>query len=190
MPAAWAVQPDRTTSRDVRNSGVALDGLRAVDVGGILVLRGTHGRSGPGRGCQRLRPDPRLRARREPRADRDRSTMRPSRAASSVSSAPLASTAAHQIDSQDGVVHISGTVQHELQKDFALEVVRNVDGVKSVRIGPAAFLSRHSPTHTFIGAVGAQAAMPALLFLAYRIVRMKKRTVPPFSPSGACTVCA
>src|SRR5213075_812459 len=40
-PAAWAVQPD---SRDVTqlfvNGGIAVDGLRAVDVGGILVLRG------------------------------------------------------------------------------------------------------------------------------------------------------
>ena len=38
-----------------------------------------------------------------------------------------------KINSQDGAVHISGTVQRELQKDFAMEVVRNVDGVKSVQ---------------------------------------------------------
>ena len=41
VPAAWAVQPD---SKDVTamfaNSGVVVAGLRAVDVGGILVLRG------------------------------------------------------------------------------------------------------------------------------------------------------
>jgi len=28
---------------------------------------------------------------------------------------------------------MTGTVQQELQKDFALEVVRNVDGVRSVQ---------------------------------------------------------
>ena len=38
-----------------------------------------------------------------------------------------------KINSQDGAVRLSGTVQHELQKDYALEVVRNVDGVKSVQ---------------------------------------------------------
>lgn len=37
------------------------------------------------------------------------------------------------IDSQEGVVHLTGKVQYELQKDIAVALVRNVDGVREVR---------------------------------------------------------
>jgi len=136
VPAAWAVQPD---SKDVTsmfaNSGVVVAGLRAVDVGGILVLRGNT-------------IDP---AQAEAAAAYAK-TLGYTRVANlvqisePVDDAAIARRVERQIalsrgldgcnikiDSQDGAVRISGTVQHELQKDFAMEVVRNVDGVKSVR---------------------------------------------------------
>lgn len=135
-PAAWAVQPD---SKDVTSmfasSGVAVQGLRAVDVGGILVLRGRTA-------------DPAQAAAAKAYA----TTLGYTRIANLVQiSAPIDDAAIQRrverqlalsrgldgcnikINSQDGAVRISGTVQQELQKDFALEVVRNVDGVKSVR---------------------------------------------------------
>jgi len=136
VPAAWAVQPD---SKDVTsmfaNSGVVVAGLRAVDVGGILVLRGRTA-------------DPAQAA----AANAYAKSLGYARIANlvqisePVDDAAIARRVERQlalargldgcnikIDSQDGAVRISGTVQHELQKDFALEVVRNVDGVKSVQ---------------------------------------------------------
>jgi osmotically-inducible protein OsmY len=38
-----------------------------------------------------------------------------------------------QIDSDNGVVKLNGTVQSELQKDMAVQLVRTIDGVKSVQ---------------------------------------------------------
>ena len=36
------------------------------------------------------------------------------------------------VDSRDGVVYVSGQVVNELQRDMAIELLRNIDGVKSV----------------------------------------------------------
>ena len=136
VPAAWAAQPD---AKDVTalfaNGGIVLDGLRAVDVGGILVLRGRTA-------------DP---AQSEAASTYAR-TLGYTRVANLVQiTAPIDDAAIERrierelglsrslqgckikINSQGGAVLISGTVQHELQKDFALQAVRNVDGVKSVR---------------------------------------------------------
>ncbi len=38
-----------------------------------------------------------------------------------------------RIDSNHGVVHLAGKVQYELQKDVAINVVRQIDGVREVR---------------------------------------------------------
>ena len=38
-----------------------------------------------------------------------------------------------RIDSDQGIVKLAGTVTHELQKDMAINVLRNVDGVREVR---------------------------------------------------------
>ncbi len=37
-----------------------------------------------------------------------------------------------RVDARAGVVHLAGSVQHELQKDMAVNLVRNLDGVISV----------------------------------------------------------
>ena len=135
-PAAWAVQPD---TKDVTplfaNSGITVQGLRAIDVGGILVLRGRA-----------------LDAAQAQAAGAYAKTLGYTRVANLVRVDQAVDDAAIErnierqlaltrgldgckikINSQDGAVHMTGTVQHELQKDYALEVVRNVDGVKSVQ---------------------------------------------------------
>ena len=135
-PAAWAVQPD---TKDVTalfaNSGVTVDGLRAVDVGGILVLRGrtldlaqaeaigVYAKSlGYARVANLVRVDQAV-----DDAALERSIERHLALSRGFDGCNI------KVTSQDGAVHMTGTVQHELQKDFALEVVRNVDGVKSVQ---------------------------------------------------------
>ena len=39
-----------------------------------------------------------------------------------------------QIDSDQGVVRVAGRVSHELQKDVAAQLLRNIDGVREVRL--------------------------------------------------------
>src|SRR5438270_4263977 len=135
-PASWAVQPE---TKDVTslfaNSGVAVEGLRAIDVGGILVLRGrtldltqaqaiaTYAKTlGYARVANLVRVDQGV-----DDAKIERSIERQLSLSRGLDGCNI------KINSQDGAVHISGTVQRELQKDFAMEVVRNVDGVKSVQ---------------------------------------------------------
>jgi osmotically-inducible protein OsmY len=38
-----------------------------------------------------------------------------------------------QVDSRHGVVHVAGTVHSELQEQVALELVKNIDGVRGVQ---------------------------------------------------------
>jgi len=38
-----------------------------------------------------------------------------------------------QVDSQHGVVRIAGTVHNELQKQVAVELLKNIDGVRAVK---------------------------------------------------------
>jgi osmotically-inducible protein OsmY len=136
VPAAWAVQPE---TKDVTplftNGGIVLEGLRAVDVGGILVLRGrtidpaqAEAASAYARslGYTRVANLVQITAPVDDAAI-ERTVERQLALQRSLDGCNI------KIASQGGAVRISGTVQHELQKDFALQVVRNVDGVKSVR---------------------------------------------------------
>jgi osmotically-inducible protein OsmY len=135
-PAAWAVQPD---TKDVTslfaNSGVTVASLRAIDVGGILVLRGNtidpaqaaaataYAKTlGYTRVANLVRIDKAV-----DDASIERKVERQLALARGLDGCNI------RINSQDGAVRISGTVQQELQKDYALELVRNVDGVKSVQ---------------------------------------------------------
>lgn len=135
-PAAWAVQPD---TKDVTalfaNSGVAVEGLRAVDVGGILVLRGRTVDAAQAQavavyaktlGYTRVANLVRVDAGVDDAAI-ERSIERQLSLSRGLDGCQI------KVNSQAGAVHMTGTVQRELQKDFALEVVRNVDGVRSVQ---------------------------------------------------------
>jgi len=135
VPAAYAAEPQ---TRDVTplfaDGGVAFNGFRAIDVGGILVLRGrtadreqaeAAGRYATTLGYARVAnlvqiAEPVDDAAIERRAERQLALHR------SLDGCDI------RVISQQGVVKISGRVQQELQKDMAIEVIRNVDGVKSV----------------------------------------------------------
>jgi len=39
-----------------------------------------------------------------------------------------------RVSSNQGVLHVAGQVRHELQKDVAVQVLRNIDGVRSVQM--------------------------------------------------------
>jgi len=117
-----------------QSAGLKVDGLRAVEVGGIVVLRGRAesaataaeaGALAQSLGYQRVAnliqvvepPDDAAIAR---LAERHLGLLRE------------LDGCQFRIDSDHGVVHLAGKVQYELQKDVAIDVVRQIDGVREV----------------------------------------------------------
>jgi osmotically-inducible protein OsmY len=112
-----------------------ISGLRAIEVGGIVVLRGKTidpaevarvGEYAHNLGYQRVAnvvglveaPDDEMIERRAERA---------------LASRRLDGCTFH-IDSQQGVVHVAGHVQFELQKDIVVGLIRGIDGVREVKM--------------------------------------------------------
>ncbi|HEY3055494.1 MAG TPA: BON domain-containing protein [Thermoanaerobaculia bacterium] len=137
---ASAPQPTDLTPQ-FRAAGLAIDRLQAFEIGGVVVIRGRSldrnvaedaGRFAQSLGYTRIAnlvqvippPDD---AAIERRAERELSTHR------SLDGCTF------QVDSDNGIVRVAGHVQHELQKDYAIELLRNIDGVREVH----ADLQRH-----------------------------------------------
>jgi osmotically-inducible protein OsmY len=132
---AFAIQPSaHDVTPQLVTAGVTVEGLRAVEVGGIVVLRGrTTDRAAAEQaataaqslGFSRVAnliqvfqaPDD---ARIERAVERELSVHR------GLDGTRIA------VDSRNGVVHLTGKVYSELQKDMAVNVVKTVDGVRSV----------------------------------------------------------
>ena len=116
-------------------AGLKVEGLRGVEVGGIVVLRGrTDDRAtaeqataiAQGLGYQRVAN---LIQVMEPADDV---------AIERIAERRLGQTRGLDgcqiyVDSDNGVVKLGGTVRYELQKDVAIQIVRNIAGVKSVQ---------------------------------------------------------
>ena len=133
---AFAFQPSANdVTRQFVTAGVTVDGLRAVEVGGIVVLRGrTTDRAvaeqaatvaqslGYARVANLIQvvqaPDD---ARIERAVERELSVHR------GLDGTQIA------VESTNGVVRLTGKVYSELQKDMAVNLVKTVDGVRAVQ---------------------------------------------------------
>lgn len=119
-----------------REAGVVVERLQVFEVGGIVIIRGRT-------------PD---RAAAE-RAGLVAQSLGFDRVANLVQISTVADDAAIQrlaereltrhraldgcrfaVTSEQGVVSVAGRVQHELQKDVAVQLLRGIDGVRSVRV--------------------------------------------------------
>src|SRR3954453_19941171 len=138
--AALPVLAQQPASRDLTQqfvtAGVAVEGLRAVEVGGIVVLRGrTADKTAAEQaatvaqslGFTRVAnliqvadvPDD---ARIMRLAERELSVHRGLDGTQIV------------VDSNNGIVRLSGKVSNEVQKDVAVSLVKNINGVRAVQI--------------------------------------------------------
>jgi osmotically-inducible protein OsmY len=133
---ALAIQPaTHDVTAQLVNAGVSVDGLRAVEVGGIVVLRGrTADRAAAEQAATAAQslgfarvanliqvsqaPDD---ARIERAVERELSVHR------GLDGTQIA------VDSTNGVVRLTGKVYSELQKDMAINLVKTVDGVRAVQ---------------------------------------------------------
>jgi osmotically-inducible protein OsmY len=132
VDAATATVYDLTPQ--VQSAGLDIEGLRAQEVGGIVVLTGrTADRTAAERAGLILRDLGYARV-----ANLIRITAEPDDAA-------IARTAERQlgrhraldgckfrIDSKKGVLRVEGRVRYEMQKDVAMDVLRNISGVRTV----------------------------------------------------------
>jgi osmotically-inducible protein OsmY len=139
MTRALSVRADSTAIVDLtpqlQSAGIDIDGLQAVDVGGIVVLRGTTTDAttaaraavctqslGYTRVANLIRvvepPDDAVIAR---VAERRLAMHR------SLDGCRL------RVDSSRGIITVAGKVNSETQKDIAVDLLRNIDGVRSVK---------------------------------------------------------
>src|SRR3954466_2443389 len=138
--AAVPVMALQPASRDITpqfvTAGVTVEGLRAVEVGGIVVLRGRT-------------TDPAVAQQAAAIAE----ALGYARVANLIQVVEVADDARIErmaerrlafyrglqgtqiaVDSTNGVVRLTGKVSNELQKDMAASLVRNIDGVRSVQV--------------------------------------------------------
>ena len=133
---AQALEPQATDlTKLFHDGGITNDHLQVVEIGGIVVIRGRTndmqraedaGRFAQSHGYTRVANliqlyTPVNDAVIQRKAERELSIHR------------ALDGCAFRIASRDGVVELSGRVSHELQKDVAVELVRNIDGVRSVQ---------------------------------------------------------
>lgn len=135
-PAATAATPQTTDlTNEFRGAGAAVDRLQVYEIAGILIIRGrvadkaeaellnqyaqTLGYARVANLIQIVKHEDALIAR---KAERELSVHR------------ALDGCQFRVSSEKGVVKVSGSVAHELQKDVAAAVLRSIDGVQSVEM--------------------------------------------------------
>ncbi len=118
------------------SGGVIVEGFRAIEIGGIVVLRGhatdTSFAEQAAIVAQTLGYN---RVANLILVDAVPDDARIARAAERVLALQRGLDGTQiVVESSNGVVRLSGTVSNELQKDMAVDVVRNIDGVRSVQM--------------------------------------------------------
>jgi len=138
LPAAAAPPPadaTRDLTPELRKAGLLVNGVEAIEVGGIVVLRGrvaaradaeNAGRLAHSLGYTRVANLIRI----DEPADDDAIERRIERAFSMQRSLDGCK---FTINSHAGIVELAGKVDHELQKDVAVQILRGVAGVREVR---------------------------------------------------------
>lgn len=126
--------PSNDITASFLSAGINVPDLRAVEVGGIVILRGSAGTAEDAACAAQVA--------------RDLGYLRVAnliRVTEAVDDAAIQRLAERElarhrgldgssirIKSQHGIVNLAGRVSQELQKDMAVTLVRNIDGVRSV----------------------------------------------------------
>jgi len=134
VPAAYAVQPEtKNLTKLFVDGGVNVDQLQVVEIGGIVVIRGRTdnvdraaeaGRYAQSLGYTRVANLVQLR-----QAADDVTIQRQAERELAIHRG-LDGTKIN-ISSRDGIVSLSGRLS-ELQRDMAVQLIRNIDGVRGV----------------------------------------------------------
>jgi len=120
-------------TKQLVDSGVRVGGFHAVEIGGILLLRGeTTDPDAAAAAAEHARALGYTRVANLIRIVDEPDDVRIERVAErKLATRPL-DGCTFKVDSNQGVVTVGGTVKYELQKDLALSILRNIDGVRAV----------------------------------------------------------
>ena len=135
-PVATAATPQTTDlTPNFRSAGTAIDRLQVVEISGIVIIRGRAadkaaaeavGAHAASLGYTRVANLIQI-------AQHDDAQL--ARAAERELSVHRALDGCKfRVRSEKGTVHVAGSVQHELQKDVAAQVLRSINGVRSVEL--------------------------------------------------------
>ena len=134
--SAFAATPQTTDlTNSFRGAGAAVNALQVYEISGIVIIRGRTTDKAQAEilsnyarnlGYQRVANLV------QTVTDDDASIARKAEVELSIHRA--LDGCRFRVQSEHGVVRIAGQVQHELQKDVALAVIRNIDGVRRVEL--------------------------------------------------------
>ena len=135
-PASLAATPQVTDlTNTFRGAGAAIDRLQVVEIAGIVIIRGRAADKAQaeavGLHAQNLgytRVANLIQIATHDDAEIARAVER------ELSVHRALDGCQFRVTSDQGVVHVAGRVRHELQKDVAAQVLRSIDGVRSVEM--------------------------------------------------------
>jgi osmotically-inducible protein OsmY len=115
-------------------TSVQVKNLRATEIGGIVVLRGdTESARSAAAATAQARTLGYTRIANLIRVVEPPDDAKIERTAERQLATRALDGCSFQLDSDGGVLHVGGTVKYELQKDVAVSLLRNIDGVREVR---------------------------------------------------------
>ena len=124
-----------------RDAGVTIDRLQVIEVGGIIVIRGRAQEKAEaelaGLTARRLGYERVANLIQVFEAPDDAVIQRTAERELTVHRA--LDGCRFTVDSKKGILRVNGSVRHELQKDVAAQVLRNIDGVREVKLELAKF---------------------------------------------------
>lgn len=135
-PVSTAATPEAVDLTPVfHNAGLSLDRLQVYEISGIVIIRGRAanktqaeeaGRVAQSLGYARVANLVQIVQNRD--AEIAREAERELTVHRSLDGCKF------RVSSEQGVVRVAGSVRHELQKDVAVQVLRNIDGVRAVQV--------------------------------------------------------
>jgi osmotically-inducible protein OsmY len=141
-PAAFAASAPETVdlTNTFRAAGSTVDRLQVYEISGIVIIRGRAADKAQAEDLNRMATSlgyTRVANLVQIVQDRDDEITRKAEVELTVHRS-LDGCRFH-VTSEKGVVRVAGQVVHELQKDVAAQVLRNIDGVRSIEINLTRF---------------------------------------------------
>lgn len=138
--AAAAVPEARDLTPNFINAGASIDRLQVYEIAGIVIIRGRAinqaqaeeiGRLVQSAGHDRVANLVQI------IENHDAEIARAAEVELSVNRS--LDGCKFRVTSQHGVIRVAGEVKHELQKDVAMQVLRNIDGVRAIEVNLTRF---------------------------------------------------
>jgi osmotically-inducible protein OsmY len=140
-PAALAAAPEATDlTPNFLTAGASIDRLQVTEIAGIVIIRGRAADKAQAEEIGRVVASAghgRVANLVQIVENRDAQLARTAEVELSVNRS--LDGCKFRVTSEQGVIRVAGEVKHELQKDVAMQVLRNIDGARSVEVALTRF---------------------------------------------------